>query len=215
MSFFKQLCQQTQTEQSYLLSAPAIQDALIGVISKERYIAFLTQAYHHVKHTVPLLMAAGARLRDHEEWLRAAIVEYIDEEYGHHEWILNDIAACGGDADAVRQSQPHFTTELMVSYVYDQINRNHAASFFGMAHVLEGTSVALATQAASQIQQQLSLPKGAFTYLNSHGALDQDHVAFFAELMDKLTDHTTQQAIVHTAKGVYRLYGEMFRALPN
>lgn len=213
--FFQQLCEQTKNQQQYLLSSSAIQDALLGHVSRERYIAFLTQAYHHVKHTVPLLMAAGARMGDHEEWLRAAIVEYIDEEYGHHEWILNDIRACGGDADAVRQSSAHFTTELMVSYVYDQINRVHPASFFGMAHVLEGTSVALASQAAEKIQQQLNLPKAAFTYLNSHGALDQEHVAFFAELMDKLTDPAAQQAIVHTANGVYRLYADMFRALPE
>jgi pyrroloquinoline quinone (PQQ) biosynthesis protein C len=215
MSFFNQLCEQTRVEQQHLLLAPAIEDALQGRIQLNRYIAFLTEAYHHVKHTVPLLMAAGARMTDHQEWLRAAIVEYIDEEYGHHEWILNDIVACGGDADAVRQSQPHFTTELMISFVYDQINRNHPASFFGMAHVLEGTSVALASHAAEQIQQQLGLPKRAFTYLNSHGALDQEHVAFFAELMDKLTDPLAQQAIVHTAKGVYHLYGDMFRALPE
>ena len=215
MAFFEQLCQQTSTEQNYLLAAPAITDALNGTISVERYVAFLTQAYHHVKHTVPLLMAAGAPMADHEEWLRAAIVEYIDEEYGHHEWILNDIKACGGDVEAVRQSQPHATTELMISFVYDQINRSHPASFFGMAHVLEGTSVALASQAAAHIQQQLGLPKGAFTYLNSHGALDQDHVAFFADLMNKLTDPVAQKAIVHTAKRVYQLYGDMFRALPQ
>lgn len=143
------------------------------------------------------------------------MVEYIDEEYGHHEWILNDIAACGGNIEAVRTGQPHITTELMVSFVYDQIERVHPASFFGMAHVLEGTSVKLATHAAEQIQSSLKLPKSAFSYLTSHGALDQDHVAFFADLMNQLDDPHAKQAIIHTAKGVYRLYGDMFRALPE
>ena len=148
MTFFQKLCDTTQEEQAYLLNAPAIVDTFAGKISPQRYLAFLTQAYYHVQHTVPLLMAAGSRMTAEQEWLRKAVVEYIDEEYGHHEWILNDIRHAGGDAEQVRNSQPHFTTELMVAYVYDRINRVHPASFFGMVHVLEGTSVKLATQAA-------------------------------------------------------------------
>lgn len=215
MAFFQELCNATQAEQAYLLQAPAITDTFAGKISLTRYLAFLTQAYYHVQHTVPLLMAAGASMTTEQEWLRKAVVEYIDEEYGHHEWILNDIRACGGDVDQVLASQPHFSTELMVSYVYDQIQRRHPASFFGMAHVLEGTSVKLATQAAGAIKTELGLPANAFSYLLSHGDLDQDHVSFFADLMNKLDDIEAQRAIIHTAKGVYRLYGDMFRALPD
>ena len=36
----------------------------------------------------------------------SALAHYIEEEIGHQEWILNDIKACGGDAEAVRRSQP-------------------------------------------------------------------------------------------------------------
>ncbi|EKE84208.1 TenA family transcriptional regulator [Idiomarina xiamenensis] len=214
MAFFQQLCEQTAADKAYLLSAPAITEALQGKVTETRYLGFLTQAYYHVKHTVPLLMAAGSRMVDEQEWLRKAIVEYIDEEYGHEQWILNDIKALGGDVDAVRNGQPDISTELMVAYVYDRIQRQHPAAFFGMAHVLEGTSVALATQAAGQIQQQLGLPNTAFSYLRSHGSLDVEHVDFFRQLMDRLQDQAAQAAIVTTASRVYRLYGDMFRRLP-
>ena len=60
-------------------------------------MAFLKEAYFHVKQTVPLLMACGSRLDDDKEWLRGAVAHYIDDEYGHEKWILNDIRACGGD----------------------------------------------------------------------------------------------------------------------
>ena len=99
MEFFDQLQQQTSAEREYLLAAPIIHSALAGTATRAQYIAFLTQAYHHVKHTVPLLMACGARLPERLEWLREAIAEYIEEEIGHQEWILNDIRACGGDAE--------------------------------------------------------------------------------------------------------------------
>lgn len=214
MNFFDQLQEQTKAEREYLLSAPIIAQVMAGTVSPASYVAFLGQAYHHVKHTVPLLMACGARLPERLEWLREAIAEYIEEEYGHQEWILNDIRACGADAEAVRVETPNLPTELMVSYVYDQINRCNPVSFFGMVNVLEGTSIALATQAAGIIKGELGLPPQAFSYLTSHGSLDIEHIAFYEKLMNRLEDPADKAAVVHTAKVVYRLYGDMFRSLP-
>lgn len=213
MAFYDSLVAQTSAERSFLLSAPALQETLSGQVTLTRYQAFLTQAYHHVKHTVPLLMATGSRLPSELEWMRKATIEYINEEYGHERWILNDLRASG--ADITQLAPANWATQAMVHSVYDRIQQLHPAAFFGMAHVLEGTSIALATQAAEKIKSALQLPNSAFSYLLSHGDLDLDHVAFFKDLMNQLTDVEAQAAIVDTAKLVYRLYGEMFRALPS
>ena len=214
MTFFHTLQDRTAAERDHLLAAPVLQLAVDGKLSLETYIAFLTQAYHHVKHTVPLLMACGARLPERHEWLRSAIAEYIEEELGHQEWILNDLAACGADPEAVRHGQPALATELMVAYVYDRIARHNPVSFFGMVNVLEGTSIALATRAASAIRGSLGLPAAAFSYLNSHGSLDLEHMRFFEDLMNRLDADEDREAVVHTARVVYRQYGDMFRSLP-
>lgn len=213
MSFYQRLQQDTATEREYLLSAPIIAACQRGDISLDQYIAFLTQAYHHVRHTVPLLMAAGARLPDSHEWVRGALAEYIDEEYGHQEWILNDIRACNGDAEAVRHGQPCRNIELMVAFLYHQIDRHNPMALLGMVQVLEGTSVAIALTVAEQLQQGLQLPEQAMSYLSSHGALDQEHLRFFEGLMDQVTEPTDQNAILHAARVVYRLYGDMLRGL--
>ena len=215
MPYFEALAQQTAPARAELFAIPVIADALAGRITRAQYLAFLAEAYHHVKHTVPLLMACGSRLPESNGWLRAAIVEYIAEEAGHEEWILNDIAAAGGDPRLVRDGTPAAATELMVAYVYDMIARRNPVGFFGMVHVLEGTSTALATNAAQVIRTALDLPPEAFTYLTSHGALDQQHVRFFAGLMDRLHDPDDQAAVTHAANMVYRLYGDIFRSLPR
>ena len=213
MSFHQKLLDQTQAERRELLSIPIIQDALAGKIARDDYIAFLTQAYHHVRHTVPLLMACGARLPARLEWLRTAVGEYIEEEMGHQEWILDDLEACGADRAAIAASEPAHATELMVSYAYDTITRRNPVGFFGMVLVLEGTSVALATRAAETIETSLGLPRTAFSYLRSHGDLDIEHVGFFEKLMDRLEDPDDQAAVVHAARRLYRLYGDVFRSL--
>ncbi|RZI61014.1 MAG: biliverdin-producing heme oxygenase [Rubrivivax sp.] len=214
MRFFPELQRQTEAARQGLLSAPIIQGCLRGEVSLPSYVAFLTQAYYHVRHTVPLLQACRAALPAHHAWLREPLDEYVEEEQGHDEWILDDIRACGGDAEAVRRGAPDHAAEVMVAYAYDTIARGNPLGFFGMVHVLEGTSVALALMAADQIQQHLALPDGGFSYLRSHGMLDREHTAHFELLMDRIEDPADQAAIVHAARAFYRLYGDVFRGLP-
>jgi len=213
MTFFQTLQTETEQARARLLCAPIIQRALDGRISLAEYAAFLGQAYHHVRHTVPLLMATGARLPARYAWLRSAVAEYIQEELGHEEWILNDLGACGFDSEAVRRSRPTLPTEVMVSYAYDMINRVNPLGFFGMVHVLEGTSINIADHAANRIREALSLPRKAFSYLYSHGALDIEHVQFFENLMNRIEDPADQDQIVHAANAFYGLYGDIFRSL--
>lgn len=213
MTFYERLQQETQAGREYLLAAPIINRALSGDLYLQEYVAFLVQAYHHVKHTTPLLMTTGGRIPSSREWLRDAIAEYIEEELGHQEWILNDIAACGFDKEKARQSLPNASTELMVSYAYDSINRVSPLAFFGMVQVLEGTSILVADNAASGIQQALGLPDTAFSYLRSHGKLDQEHIKFFEGLMNRIDCEQEQQLIIHAANMFYTLYGNIFREL--
>jgi thiaminase len=215
MSFFNALQEATRQERDTLFHLPIIRKALTGDVSLESYRAFLVQAYYHVRHTVPLMMACGARLPQRLEWLRGAVCEYIDEEYGHEKWILNDIEACGGDAKAIVAGEPQLPIELMVAYLYDLIARDNPVGLFGMVNVLEGTSIALATHAAGSIRAHLQLPETAFSYLSSHGSLDIEHMQTYRRLMDTLDDPADQAAVIRASKVVYRLYTDMFRGLPG
>ncbi|MBM4192683.1 MAG: iron-containing redox enzyme family protein [Gammaproteobacteria bacterium] len=207
------LAESTREARGFLLSAPIIQRTLRGEVTRELYVAFLTQAYHHVKHTVPLLMAVGSRLDDSREWLRSELVHYVEEEHGHEQWILNDIAASGGDAEGVRRSKPQVETDAMVAYAYDVAMRRNPVGCFGMVFVLEGTSVALALEAASRIQSALALPDRAFSYLRSHGKLDQEHTQHLAGIVNRLDAPTDQEAITSCANAMFWLYGNVFRSL--
>ncbi len=216
-TFFETLKKETSGAQQEMLQAPIFAACARGDIELDTYTAFLTQAFHHVKHTVPLLMACGGRLPEKYEWLRQAIGEYIEEEKGHHEWILNDITACNANADLVRKNigvgHVGAPIELMVAYLYHQIDRRNPIAFFGMVWVLEGTSVGVGGQIASLIKQKLNLPDEAMSYLISHSVLDQDHIQLFEGLMNQITEPQDQQAIIDSANMVFHLYGQMLREL--
>ena len=212
--FFDRLLSETAAQRDAFLSIPFIQHGWRGELSLETYLAFLGQAYHHVKHTTPLLMACGSRVPHEKEWLRDAMAEYVDEEVGHQEWILNDINACGGDAEQVRRAQPGAAAELMVAYAYHTIDRGNPVGFLGMVLVLEGTSVRVATEAAANLKRNLGLPAQAFSYLSSHGSLDVSHMDFYRDLVNRLDDPRDQDCVIHCAKRFYGLYGDVFRTLP-
>jgi pyrroloquinoline quinone (PQQ) biosynthesis protein C len=214
MEFHARLLAETAAARAGLLRTPIIEACLRGEVSRPSYLAFLTEAYHHVRHTVPLLRACDAALPARHSWLHGALAEYVAEEAGHDEWILDDLRAAGGDADAVRSGRPGLATEVMLAYAYDTIARRNPLGFFGMVHVLEGTSVAIALAAADRIQQALALPDSAFGYLRSHGTLDLEHTAHFETLMNRVDDAQDRDDIVHAAQAFYRLYGDVFRSLP-
>jgi pyrroloquinoline quinone (PQQ) biosynthesis protein C len=213
MTFHTELASLTAPDRQWLVTAPIIEQALGGQISKELYVAFLTQAYHHVRHTVPLMMAAGSRLAASHPWMLAEMAHYIEEEIGHDEWILNDIGQAGGDRLAAQRSLPSAATDAMVGFAYDVVNRRNPIGFFGMVYVLEGTSVALALRAADRIQQSLGLPPQALTYLRSHGELDQQHVEHLAGILNRLDHPADRDAVVQAACTFFWLYGNVFRAL--
>lgn len=208
--FYEQLKAATESDRQQLINSEIIVRCMARNVTLSEYIDYLTQAYHHVKFTVPLLMAVGARLPESYEWLRSAVAEYIEEELGHQEWVLNDIAACGGNKEAVRNSKPAIETELMIAYAWDMVSRVDPIGFFGMVHVLEGTSVNLADYAADQIQATLQLPEQAFSYLRSHGSIDQSHIQHLEQLMNRFTEPAQQELIVHSTKMFYRLYKGVF-----
>lgn len=216
--FFSQLQKATEPAQSAMYQLPVFAACQRGEISLQTYYAFLTQAYHHVKHTVPLLMACGSRLGEDYEWLRSALAQYIEEENGHQEWILNDINACGFDAEIVRADQGTGKVtdaiELMVAYLYHQIDRKNPMAFLGMVWVLEGTSVNVGGKIAELVQHKLNLPDTAMSYLTSHSTLDQEHIKLFASLVNQIDDKKDQQAIIDGANMVFNLYGQMLQTLP-
>lgn len=214
MPFYEQLLQETEDNRNYLLQAPIIEQVMNREFAMETYIAFLNQAFHHVKHTIPLLMSTGAKLSDDQEWLRGVIAEYIKEEIGHEQWILNDIESCGYSRNDYENGSAPFTSEIMIAYLYDYIARKNPVGLLGMILVLEGTSSSLAPLVAKIVKEELSLPDQAITYLVTHGELDQDHILYFEKAVNQISDLQDRKAIIEVANVVYRLYGDVYRSLP-
>lgn len=215
MNFYDRLVKETEAQRAELYSVPQLVDGIKGEINLETYVAYLTEAYHHVSHTVPFLMTMGAELPAAKKWLHKAIIEYQEEEVGHEEWILNDIEAAGGRKDDTRLSTPLLETQSLIAYNYDYIKRKNPVGFLGMVFMLESTSTQIANKGADAVKQSLNLPQKAFSYLYSHGELDISHMKFFEKTVNQITDAEDQDAIIEVAQNTFRLFANVLRAIPH
>ncbi len=212
MTPYERLYQETTEARTRFLAIPLVKQAQATGGTRDLYVAFLTEAYHHVKHTFPLLSLAAAHTRD--ESYRDALAIYMAEEKGHDKWILDDIRAMGGDADAVARAKGSIPTQIMVGYAYYCVEWIGPYALLGMVHVLEGLSVMLAHSVAGAVQHALGTKQAAgFSYLQSHGTLDIEHTALFQRLADGLEDRATQDIVIESARVMYRLYGAIFEDL--
>jgi len=214
MTFFDRLVAETQAEREDFQSISVIQAAVSQGVTKDLYAKYLEQAYHHVRFTVPLLEFALEGCKVGDETYANALAEYIEEEAGHDEWILDDIKALGEDGEAVRAGRGGFACRVMISHAYYLIEHQSPYALLGTVHVLEGMSVVLADQAAGAISASFGdNPPNAFSYLTSHGALDMEHVKFFEDLVNGLNNTEVEDLIIASAKDFYKLFGNMFREL--
>ena len=212
MGFYETLEKETAPEREKFLAIPLVEQAVRSGGPRPLYLAFLEQAYHHVSHTFPLLALAASRTTD--ERYQDALVEYMEEERGHEKWILDDIRILGGDAQRVREGQPAPACAIMVGYAYYAIEHISPYAMLGSVHVLEGMSVRLADKLADAVKASFgTTSEKGFSYLRSHGSLDQEHVAFFRELVDGFEDAETQRIIIENSRIFYRLYGAIFEDL--
>ena len=213
MNTFEHISQETEQARVSFLATPMLLSAANGKIDTKLYTTYLEQTYHHVKHTCPLLAASMAQCTKQDHTLRQALIEYIDEEKNHEEWILNDISHIDPTAnlDQIRGEDGGTAVEAMIAYMYYLVEHKSPYAMLGMIFVLEGTSTDLATMAANSISNSLGIKNNkGFIYLRSHGAVDIEHIEFYQNLVNKITDTSTIELIIKSASSIYKLWSNVF-----
>src|SRR5688572_20254947 len=99
MSFFITLVEASDISRRAIESSPRVHAMIHKGLTLREYRAFLRDLYHIVWHFCPIMATAAARCDDSLRNIRQELFERIEEEKGHEKWVLEDIAAIGGDVD--------------------------------------------------------------------------------------------------------------------
>jgi hypothetical protein len=143
-----------------------------------------------IRASVPLMQAAAARCAHvfAVDPVAAPLHEYlrrhIAEEQDHDEWLLEDLAALGGDPATVRAEPPPPMVARLVGPQYYWIEHYHPVALLGYMAVLE--SNAPHARLADHIKAEGRVPEAAVRTVRAHADLDPGHADAIFELLDAL-----------------------------
>ncbi len=137
---------------------------------------------------------------------------HIPEEWGHDGWLLEDIAALGGDSERVRAQPPSATIAAMCGAQLWWIEHAHPVAFLGHAEVLECSPPEL--EMLDEFEQRTGVPAAAMRFFRRHAVIDQRHRDEIHHTLDSLPLGPEQEALIgvsalHTAGMLIRLCDEL------
>ena len=211
MSFFITLVENSDASRRAIETSPRVHSMIHKGLTLAEYRAFLRDLYHIVWHFCPIMATAAAHCGDDLRNVRYDLYERIDEEKGHEDWVLEDIAAMGGDvkADIAAPSAP---VQAMIGYNYYAAERVHPCSVLGMLYVLEVVASVYGGKAADSIARAIGRDpgKGGFRFLSSHATMDADHFAQLNVLLKTIDDPAAQAAVIDSTRVNFHQFAQLF-----
>ncbi|MGW2520682.1 iron-containing redox enzyme family protein [Streptomyces sp. NPDC001617] len=207
------------------LVAPALHSAATALWQPSglghRYVEYLYTMHALIRASVPLMEQAArrcAQLAPHDpaaDPLGRYLQRHAEEERGHDQWLLADLAAAGADPAAAFDRLPSPIVADLAGAQYYWIEHHHPVALLGYILVLEDN--APAPWLADRLAASTGLPDKAFRTVREHADLDCGHVAALDALLDTLPLTTAHQALVavsalRTTDGVTRLFSHLATA---
>jgi len=212
MSFFITLIESSDASRRAIETSPRVHAMIHKGLTLAEYKAFLHDLYHIVLHFCPIMAVAAAHCNGRQDNIREELRERIKEETGHEQWVLDDVAAVGGDVDAVKATPPSAPVQAMIGFNYNAAERIHPCSVLGMLYVLEVVASVYGGKVADSIARAIGRDPGAggFRFLSSHATMDADHLAQLNVLLKTIDDPAAQAAIIDSTHVNFHQFGQLF-----
>jgi pyrroloquinoline quinone (PQQ) biosynthesis protein C len=138
----------------------------------------------------------------------------MQDEQGHEQMVLDDLAEFDVDTDLVRHSRAAAPVLALVSSNYYLADRVHPCSVIGMLYVLELIASVYAGPIAAGLARGFGMQLGrGFTFLESHASLDEVHVVRLHALLNALDDAHAQQEVIEASRSNFYLFKEWIRQI--
>jgi len=212
MSFFITLLESSDASRRSIETSPRVHAMIHKGLTLAEYRGFLHDLYHIVLHFCPIMAVAQARCNGRLDNIREELRERIEEETGHEQWVLEDVAAVGGDVRAVTTTPPSAPVQAMIGFNYNAAERIHPCSVLGMLYWLEVVASVYGGKVADSIARATGkdVTAGGFRFLSSHATMDADHMAKLNVLLKTIDDPAAQAAIIESTRVNFHQFGQLF-----
>jgi len=184
---------------------------------REVFPEFMFTIHSIIRATHPSMKAAAARSQAlaPTDPVAAAMAHYLyehaDEEKGHDDWALADLAVLGIPAEEVHRRVPSTTVASLVGSQYYWMNHFHPVAYLSYIAISESPP---SIEYLEEKVRSSGLPRDAFRTWFFHGQLDHGHVQEFDELVDSLPLNEWHHSILgmnafHSAEYQARAFEEV------
>jgi hypothetical protein len=183
----------------------------------ELYPDLVFATHSIIRATNPSMRAAGecARARAAGDPVARALAEYLthhaEEEKGHDEWALDDLAVLGVSRDEVWRRIPSPAVAELVGSQYYWLYHFHPVAYVSYIAVLEAPP---SIDFLEDTVRRTGLPREAFATQFYHSKLDHHHVREFNQMVDSLPLDEWHHSILgvsafHTAELLSRVFDDV------
>ena len=160
----------------------------------ELYPEFLFAIYGVTASSSPAMGVAAERCASAPAgdpiaaWLATYYLEHAEEESGHEQWLLDDLASLGIPRNLALQRLPYASVAALVGVQYYWMFHVHPIAFLGYIAVLEEPA---SMEFLESVSRRTGIPLTSMSAHVMHARLDPDHVAEFDATLDALplTEH--------------------------
>jgi hypothetical protein len=188
-----------------------------GTASKDFYITFLQETYHHTKPTSANLALAGERLNKTGKggWLADLMLEKSKEEKGHEKLALADLVTLGLSEREIETAPQSSAVAAYNAYCRMISDSPFPIAYLGPAYVLETLAVERGPRAATGMNRTAKVQDiaKASVYLG-YGEEDAGHVSRLDDKLERITDPAEQNAILVSAAATRLMYTAMCENIP-
>ncbi|MFZ2652650.1 MAG: iron-containing redox enzyme family protein [Burkholderiaceae bacterium] len=214
LPFFVDLVARTDEARRAFETNSRVLDIVANGLSVERYRKLLLELYHVVWHFNPVCAAAACRITDAHKAVRYYLYEHMNEEKGHEEWVMNDLAVVGVDAQHTLAYEPSEFILAFVGYNYWAADRRHPLSALGMVYTLEVIASVYGGPMTAAIKESLLLEGDrGISFISSHAELDALHMAELRVVLNGVNDDDAKNAIVESACVNFSQFGRVLEAI--
>lgn len=208
MSLSSELVAITDDHLQAIEAHPVMQAMLAGQVGEHAYADFLVRLYPVVSNFCPMMAAALGGCADRLPELRRFLYEHVQEERGHEHMVLNDLRALAhAEAARVPRQRPVPPAQALLAFNYHGIVSEHPACVLGMVYVLEILSSLYGGKVSQALSNSMGRPlSSGFSFLDSHAALDDDHMAELRKLLQHDECADAHQCILNSVDVNFHLF---------
>ncbi len=167
-------------------------------LTKDKYIAYLTDLYHMVLPLCHQMQVAMDEYKKLDAAKYQPVIEYLEhhikEEVGHEQWILTDLSNLGVDAETIKASKPKKEIINMIGSMYYRIFHAEPCAVLGYMAVSETYPVSI--KIIETMIKAANLDPNCINALKQHAIIDIGHAHDMYAFIESFDWSEQQQAVM-------------------